>query len=130
MMSRIDFGATEKRSKQDPRENLLEIVAKVIPEVCPGSERGEDKRHAVAIIVPAVAVDEDYRPVAEPTRMLTRDLSASGIGLVHTKPAGERLLALELPSPTGPVQIVVEVVRCRQIGSFYDIGGRFVARLT
>lgn len=83
----------------------------------------------MAVSVPAVAIDDDYRPITEPVRILTRDISETGLGLVFTHRITAGLLAIELPAATGPIQVVIEVMRCQRVGPFYDVGGRFVARL-
>ena len=61
---------------------------------------------------------------------MTRDVSAGGISFVDTKEIAEQFIAVEIPvSDASPVQMVVEILRCRPVDRFYDIGGKFVTRL-
>ena len=61
---------------------------------------------------------------------LSRDISTGGMSLIHTEEVQDKLLVVELPiTPGQKTQVVLEVLRCRSIGQFYEVGGRFVSKL-
>jgi hypothetical protein len=59
-----------------------------------------------------------------------KDLSRGGVGFLHTKPIlGSVIVALT--SPSGDFyRFLAEVVRARQVGRFYEIGARFIERIS
>jgi len=57
---------------------------------------------------------------------VTRDLSATGLGLLHTKPVKAKYLRVTIPMADKDKQLTIGVLRCEPIGRFWDVGGRFV----
>ncbi len=59
-----------------------------------------------------------------------KDLSRGGVGFLHTKPIlGNVIVAMT--SPSGDFyRFLAEVVRARQVGRFYEIGARFIERIS
>ena len=60
---------------------------------------------------------------------VTTDISASGIGFLHTCAVPDRFLAITLGRNGSRVYALVEVVRCRSVGQLYEVGVRFIRRL-
>lgn len=76
----------------------------------------------------AVQVDSCYRPIDLPTKLMMRDLSATGVRLLHTRAIAGGDLVLAWQATTIPLyvfRIPLSVTRCRPSGRFYDIGGQF-----
>ena len=106
-------------------------------------ERRLAERYPLNVVALATLLDSDRRPVGEPFPVLTRDMSASGIGLVHSRPIDVRYVNLELTGPNGhELHLTVEVLRCNRFlcgnaeneypelddnCTYYESGGRFVA---
>lgn len=85
-------------------------------------------RRPLMMTVPAMQLDYDLFPVGEEFSVLTRNLSASGIALVHTASlAGKLAVLVELPS-IGFVQLLLRIVRCKKVGQLYEMGGEFFDR--
>lgn len=61
-----------------------------------------------------------------PFNAITTDISPGGIGFLHTTPVGDKFLAIELGGKHRRASALVEVVRCRPVGIFYEIGAKFV----
>ena len=75
-------------------------------------------------------VDSGFEPLGEPFTAVSRDISSSGIGLMHTRAIREKYLWLRLETRGGvKMNVVAEVLRCRPLGMFYEIGAKFVAKL-
>ena len=109
--------------------NRLPQPADGVQDVARQYEQGGMARRSVAIAVTALALNADMHPVGEPFRMMTRDISKSGIGLLHDKEISAPYLAIQLPGlKNGLVQIVAKVVRCHPMGSVYDVGAQFIGR--
>jgi hypothetical protein len=59
-----------------------------------------------------------------------KDLSRGGVGFLHTKPILGNVI-IGLTSPSGDFfRFLAEVVRARQVGRFYEIGARFIERIS
>jgi hypothetical protein len=85
-------------------------------------------RRPLMMSVPAMQLDDDLFPVGEDFTVISRNLSASGISLVHTRPLeGKLAILIELPE-VGHVQLLLDIVRSKQIGSLYEMGGEFFDR--
>jgi hypothetical protein len=90
--------------------------------------RRQQKRFAVALRAIAIPVDQHVSPVDEAFTAMTLNISQSGLALIHTRAVNHRYLLIELDDPQ-QTQVVLEVIRSRHVGRFYDIAGRFVTRL-
>jgi hypothetical protein len=128
-MPRIEFHVGQFVVETTPE--ISKIIKQLTLEEGAFAERRREERYPVSIAIPAIAVDEKYRPLGEAFQVLTRDVSTRGISLIHTEPVKAQFLAIELPVPEGAkTQLVIRVLRCRPVERFYEIGGQFVARLT
>jgi len=109
-----------------PPPELLEFVKRFSTELEPSHDRREHARHNFTITVEVQQLDVDFKPRGEPFAAVTRDLSAIGIGLLHTRPVQSKHLQVTIKASDGPKRLTVEVLRCESIGRFYDIGAKFV----
>jgi hypothetical protein len=95
-----------------------------------GLDRRAFQRTAVAVEVRLQPMDSSFAPAGEVFTAITRDISASGVGLVSTRPVKAAFLSLQLPATQNqPPQWVVRVSRCQPMGGFYDVGTSFVTAL-
>ena len=84
-------------------------------------------RRRIRVSVPAIPVDDTGRSVGPPFVAATRNLSASGICLIHTQPVTAKYLLVELPGTSFDQQhVAVEVIRCCPVDDVYEIAGPFV----
>lgn len=96
----------------------------------PGKNTRSAKRYSIAIPVPVVPIDENGIPIERSFTALSRDISTSGICLQHTRATNAKQLIIVLSIPgTKPAKLIVEVVRCRAIGRFYEIAAKFTSRV-
>jgi hypothetical protein len=76
----------------------------------------------------AVPIDDQEKP-GEAFAAITRDISSKGISIYHTRPVHERYLAIQWNVEEGEqLRVLVNVVRCRPVGRFYEIGGMFITK--
>jgi hypothetical protein len=92
-----------------------------------GVDRRIEPRLRVTLPVRIVPVSEDRTPQSYCLRGVTRDISESGIGLVCQDPITEPLISIQLSTPRSQeIEVFAEVIRCRPVGYYFDIGGLFV----
>ena len=94
-----------------------------------GDEQRAEGRHLMMLPVRAVEVNENHAAIGEPFDLITRDLSASAIGLVHTDPIDGERLALNFHIAGTDVNVVVNLIWSRPMGPFYGAAGKFVTKL-
>ncbi|TWT42833.1 response regulator [Botrimarina hoheduenensis] len=79
--------------------------------------------------VVATPVDRLWRPICEPFKLAMRDISESGLRMLHTRATNSPFLALTWNAtllPRQQLRVVAKVMRCSACSPFYDIGGMFV----
>jgi hypothetical protein len=92
-----------------------------------GPDRRTEPRLRVTLPVNIQPLDEGLQPLGYRARAVTRDVSECGVGLVCQDPANAGYLALQVPTPRGDFfEVVTEVLRCRPVGYYFDVGCRFV----
>ncbi|MFW6114246.1 MAG: PilZ domain-containing protein [bacterium] len=68
--------------------------------------------------------------MGDPVVCTSRNISTGGIALVHKRALKPKYLILELsPNDGVPIQMVLEVLRCRSVGRFFEIAGRFLMKI-
>jgi len=94
------------------------------------SDRRIAERRALVKTVPVVPVDADFSPIGEPFMAVSRNVSVGGIAILHVVPIAQELLAVRLTKRENEtMELVVKVTRTRTVGEFYEISGRFIAKL-
>lgn len=132
-MANLDVSSTTTqrfRPLQPPAE-LLSFVERQIRTAhsYAGAERRMKQRYLIAVPVTVQPLDRRLKPVGDPFPAVTRDISPTGIGVVHVEPLKPQLLALGMEIADEQVNLVVEVLWCRGIGPFFYSGGDFIKRL-
>jgi len=107
-----------------PQPQRVRFVQKVIHHA--RSDRRAALRCPVSIPVKATPLNDQRQPAGEPFTAVTRDISIKGICMHHVRPVECRYLQLELGDSDHDT-VVMEVVRCRAAGPFFEIAGPFVA---
>jgi hypothetical protein len=112
-------------------QTLPQGMANFLAELAQNDEhhdRRQQKRFKMAIRATAIPVNERLSPLDEAFTAMTINISQSGLALIHTRAVNCRFLLIELEDKHR-TQVVLEVIRSRHVGRFYDIAGRFVTRL-
>jgi len=94
-------------------------------------DKRRSERVAQSLVVPGVKLGPGYVPNEDPFPIMVANLSREGIGFVHNSEIDTDHIAIEFsPASQSPIQIIVKVVRQRQLSSsYYELGGVFIARL-
>jgi hypothetical protein len=115
---------------QNPPRAIAATINSWKPQPYEGKEQREKARRRLTMPVAVMPVDDGFKPVGVPVLLTTRDISLSGICLLHDQPLWPKYLVVDLPARNlqNSIQLVVEVVRCRAVGDLFEIAGRFVMR--
>ena len=92
-------------------------------------ERRSETRHLLVVPVLVQPLDEDSNPAGESFFVVTRDISAQGVGLIAAQPILHRLVALRIHFDHEEVAVVAEVEWSIPMGPFEAAGCRFVRKL-
>ncbi len=79
-------------------------------------------------VATAIQVDQRFHATDTPVRLIIRDVSVTGVRMMHTRaiPATDMVLAWRAETlPCSTFRVPLRVTRCRPVGRFYDIGGQF-----
>jgi hypothetical protein len=114
-----------------PPAELVSFVERYIRNTRPheGLERRSQRRYLMVVPVMAQPVNEQFSPTAAPFAIVTRDISPKGIGLVHSEPVDQTLLALQMVLADEEVNLVADIQWCKAFGPFYYFGGKFIKKL-
>ena len=95
-----------------------------------GDERRSEERHPMILPVRAVAVDDNGNPTGDPFELVTRDVSATSIGMIHTDLVEADHLAIELKLAGTQVDLMIQVMWSGEMGPFYGVAGKYTRRLS
>jgi hypothetical protein len=131
----------QPRAISSPRQQINELISGIPVRETYAHERRAEKRYDYFTMVMVTPLDADLQPSGDPFPALTRNISASGIGLVHSRPIYGPFVTLDLVHGDSTINVIVEILRCNQLvcgdqrwGGFaiddmctyYESGGKFV----
>ncbi len=106
-------------------------------------ERRLATRYPLNVVAMATPLNDQFQPTDAPFPVLTRDISTSGIGLVHSRPLDMKYINLDLTGPNRhDLHLTVKVLRCNRLlcgeakapgietddaCTYYESGGLFVS---
>ena len=92
-----------------------------------GSERRSEGRHVLHIPVEVFPFDWDRHPTGIGMSAVTRDMSPHSMGLITPEPIEAPIIYVCIRHEGFVEQeFLLEVRRCKPLGPFYDVGGRFI----
>lgn len=131
VFSDIDNLPDPPRAIRDFIRRLAEAEASTPDEsvgFVPSHEARKKERATCYTNIVAVPVDRTWKPVCEPFKLALRDISESGLRMLHTRATNADFLALTWRAtqlPSTQFRVVAKVMRCQPASPFYDIGGMF-----
>jgi hypothetical protein len=127
----MSTGTPRPPNSLKPPTNLVAFVKRRIRDAHLQNDvdRRKEERHPMLVPVLAQPMDQQYRAIGEPFTLVTQDISEKGIGLVHTEPLTDNLLAIHMSLADEDVNVVVRLLWSKALGPFYCFGGEFVAKL-
>jgi hypothetical protein len=114
-----------------PPENVKRLVKAATPNTFARIDLRKHKRHPITVPVIAVPLAADFRVSGEPMKMTTLNVSLGGAALLHTRVVDVPYLAIDF-SAAGIelMQVVLRVLRVRNVGAVYEVAGEFVSQLS
>ncbi len=97
-----------------------------------GPNRRSEERHRVALPVTATPLDQHLQPMGDSFVATTRDISNSGISIIHSASVASecQFLAVELcDTDRRFLQAAVEILRRGPVGPFKELAGKFVTKV-
>ena len=120
----------DRKKLLHPPEAIAIFVKKAVGEMKADRERRGTPRYPLVAPAIGLPMDQRLRPVDDAFAAMTRDISKSGLCLVHTRAVRAELLAVELSDLQGEtMQLVMRLLRCRPTNRFYEIAGAFLVRM-
>lgn len=123
-------GGIDARVGSVPPECVQRLVRSLNNDVREGFDC-QDKQYRMAAPVTAVPLEADFKVAGEPLRMTTKDISVSGVSLIHTRFTEKPYFALDFAiAGADHVEATVEVLGVKNFGPVYEIAGKFISRVT
>ena len=95
-----------------------------------GIDRRQHTRYSIGVPVVAVPLAANFTIVGPAVRMMTRDISNSGVGLAYTRFTDAPYYVLDFTSAGMELfQVLMKVVRVSNNGPNYEVAGKFINRL-
>jgi hypothetical protein len=118
--------------KSSPPERVANFIRRVIrgEKFYPGPERRQSLRYPITMPVKSTPVTDHYELCGDVFLAVTRDISLGGLCMYHLAPVTARYLQLEITNNNDEhLSVLMEVVRCRQTGPFFEVAGRFIGQV-
>jgi hypothetical protein len=114
------------RSQQSVIGCVLEIMEDIQADYV--ADKRSDPRCPVCVPLEVTPYNRQGQRTGKSFRAVTKDVSASGIAFLHTAEFVDRFAVVRFPGVKRHAneRIVVQVLRCREVGPLWEIGGRFV----
>lgn len=94
-----------------------------------GDERRRENRHPMMLPVQVIPLNSRGEPIDDLFDVVTRDVSPTGIGLIHSELIMAEYLAIHLTLAGTDVDMMIEVLWSGAMGPFYGAAGKYVRRL-
>lgn len=94
-----------------------------------GRQRRREGRFPMMVPVIGVALDDQNQPVSDPFEMVTRDVGATSVGLIHEDPMLHQRIAIHMVVGGVDVDMAIALKWRGALGPFYGSGGVYLARL-
>lgn len=115
----------------EPPQAVLNFLERNFEEPGAGGDRRKTSRVSLLATVVGVPVNRQFEPCGEAFKAAARDVSQGGMSMLHTRAISSEHVALRwqsLASKNSFIKVVMQVVRCRPMGPFYELAGQFIMR--
>lgn len=88
-------------------------------------------RYPVCVPIEFIPYDKNGRRIGEAFIAVSKDVSASGLAFLHSTTVEAEFVVVRFPQSQkcADRRIILRVVRVRQVGPLWEIGGRFLIEL-
>lgn len=127
------------KASQNDVAQFLQLDEFLLDNEYVAEERRSNRRYPLSVLAIATPLNENFEACAAPFNALTRDISAGGVGIVHSRPLTEKYITLDFMTPDGrDMHFTIKVLRCNQLlcgaedttsedmSTYYESGGCFI----
>jgi hypothetical protein len=123
--------AAGSRTNPGAPSRIRQLVRSLGGKPYAGPDRRQDQRYSMAVPAVAIPLGKDFRVIGKPVQMTTLNVSQGGAALLHTQYTDTPNFALDFTASGIPLmQVILQVLRVRDVGSVYEIAGQFVSRMS
>lgn len=115
----------------DPPQAMISFLERMFDSPDGEGDRRRAPRASLLATVTAIPLTSKFDPCGEPFKAAARDASEGGMSLLHTRAVTASHLALRWQSlavPARQINMLLQVERCKPMGPFYEVAGRFVSQ--
>jgi hypothetical protein len=124
-------GRVEAIAPSIPPENVQRLLKSFVPGDFSGPDRRRHKRYPVTVPVIVLPLAADFRINGEPVQMTTANVSLGGAAFIHTRFIDVPYLAIDFTlAGLELLQVVLQVLRVRNIGPVYEVAGQFISSVS
>lgn len=121
------FSSTSSDSMADSA--LVEFAEELVARDKEMLERRGAPRRPIMLPIQVLPLDEDLFPAGPAFCVVSRDISTTGLAILHHSPiVGNIAIKVTLPDQ-GDLQFTVRTSRNKPVGPFYEVGGEFISRV-
>ena len=91
-------------------------------------ELRESLRHKLTMAIVVRPVNRAGTVFGEPFDAVTTDISQSGLGFLCSRTVNDKYVCVTFHDDEA-TRAILEVIRCRPVGRFFEIGGQFIRRI-
>lgn len=117
---------TEQKD-QPVSESLERLVETLLPLSYAGPERRQAPRRSVLIPVHLHRLNDEFEPTGAAEEALICNVSITGAMFVHTHTMLSRYVSIDFPEQYEIEPLVMEVIRNRPMGTYFEIAGTFIS---
>lgn len=128
----VDVATVVARSHRQPvpHRDLYQVLKYMSGLEHAGDERRREPRHAVALPVLALPLDETFRVSGAAIEMTTINVSRGGAAFIHEATLKAAYISVDFSYVgLGMIHAVLEVLRVRPVLSACEVAGRWVCRV-
>jgi hypothetical protein len=112
-------------------EHVRRLISSLATEEYKGPNLRAHKRYFITVPVVALPLAADFRIDGEPLQMTTANMSLGGAALIYTRFVDAQYMALDFTAAgLASLQVVLKVLRLRNLGPVYEFSGAFISRLS
>jgi hypothetical protein len=125
-----DLLSIDPRGIPEPPPALFDFVRKLDEGASMGPDRRAVRRYPLFTAATVLPLDSQLQPVGDPFKAVTRDISTRSIAMVHARWFNAPMFAVQIPtSAEGHENFLAEMVRCENVGRYYQTVGILKRRL-
>lgn len=128
---RLDNVVEPDEDISDPPPSIRSYIERLTQSeaAIPGHQARQCDRASCFTFAIATPIDRNWKPTEASFKVALRDVSTSGVRLLHTRATNAEYLALRWDATqleSKEIRVVAQLRRCAPLRCFYELGGQFL----